>query len=145
MFFDGHVYCFPDVRTVMGFPSPEAQRVHVQKSMANHHVQPWRRRDHAPGSTSTLMDASKWPQDDALADVNFRPTSHGRFEWTMDGEDYVKQYFPPSIVDMAYGPQALIAEMEYANVDGALLHRNPYLGLGNDFIADCVRQYPGRI
>jgi hypothetical protein len=91
------------------------------------------------------MDATKWPSDDALNDVNFRPTSHGRYEWTVDGEYYVKQYFPPSIADMSYSAESLIAEMDYANVTGTLLHRNPYLGIGNDFIADCVRQYPGRL
>ncbi len=143
--FDGHAYCFPDVRGLMGFASPEAKHIHVQKSMANHHVQPWRGRDHAPGSTSTLMDDAKWPGDDALRDVHVRPTTHGRYEWTVEGEDYVKQYFPPSIADMAYPPESLIAEMDYANVTGTLLHRNPYLGIGNDFIADCVEKFPGRI
>jgi predicted TIM-barrel fold metal-dependent hydrolase len=143
--FDGHAYCFPDVRGHMGFTSPEAKRIHVQKSMANHHIQPWKAKNHSPGSTSTLMDATKWPDDDALNDVNFRPTSHGRYEWTVNGDDYVKQYFPPSVVDMAYPAENLIAEMDYANVTGTLLHRNPYLGIGNDFIADCVAKYPGRI
>jgi len=143
--FDGHAYCFPDVRKLMGFPSIEQQQIHVQKAIANHHVQPWRISDHAPGSTSTLMDATKWPSDGALNDVNFRPTSHGRYEWTVDDEDYVKQYFPPSIVDMSYSADNLIAEMDYANVTGTILHRNPYLGLGNDFIADCVQQYPERL
>jgi hypothetical protein len=143
--FDGHAYCFPDVRGLMGFPTPEVKHIHVQKSMANHHVQPWLIRDHSPGSTSTLMDDSRWPDDDAIRDVNFRPTTHGRYEWTVDGEDYVKQYFPPSITDMGYPPENLIAEMDYANVTGTLLHRNPYLGIGNDFIADCVQKFPDRI
>jgi hypothetical protein len=30
--FDGHAYCFPDVRKLMGFPSLEEQQIHVQKS-----------------------------------------------------------------------------------------------------------------
>ena len=145
MLFDGHAYCFPDVRGVMGFSSPEAQHVHVQKALSNHHVQPWRERDHRPGSTRTLMDQSRWPDDDCVLDLNFGPTSHGRYEWTVDGERYVKQYFPPSIADMSYPPANLIAEMDYTQVSGALLHRNPYVGLGNDFIANCVRQYPGRL
>ena len=71
--------------------------------------------------------------------------SHGRFEWTVDGEDYVKQYLPPSIVDMSYPPERLVAEMDYAGVDMALLHRIPYLGIGNDFIADCVQRFPDRL
>ena len=145
MIFDGHAYCFPDVRGDLGFPSAQAQRIHLQKAIANHHVQPWRAVDHAPGSTAPLLDLDKWPADETARDANFRPTRNGRFEWTIDGVDYVKQYFPPSITDMAYPAQNLIAEMDYANVSGALLHRNPYVGIGNGFIADCVRQYPGRL
>ena len=145
MIFDGHAYCFPDVRGDLGFSSPEAQRIHVQKGMASHHIQPWRVSDRSLGRTSDLLDAEKWPDDAAALDVNFRPTKHGRYEWTIDGVDYVKQYFPPAITDMAYPADKLIAEMDYANVSGALLHRNPYLGMGNSFILDCVRQYPDRL
>ena len=35
--------------------------------------------------------------------------------------------------------------MDYAEVDWALLHRTPYLGIGNDLVADTVRAYPDRI
>ena len=35
--------------------------------------------------------------------------------------------------------------MDYAGVSRALLHRTPYLGIGNDFIADCVARYPDRL
>ena len=35
--------------------------------------------------------------------------------------------------------------MDYAGVDWALLHRTPYLGIGNDFIADSARRFPDRI
>ncbi len=145
MIFDGHAYCFPDVRGDLGFKTPEAQRIHVQKSIANHQIQPWRARDHSPGSTAPLLDLEHWPSNESVVDANFRPTSHGRYEWTIDGEDYIKQYFPPSIADMSYPAQNLIAEMDYANVSGALLHRNPYLGIGNSFITDCVRQFPERL
>jgi predicted TIM-barrel fold metal-dependent hydrolase len=145
MIFDGHAYCFPDVRGDLEFPSADAQRIHVQKAMANHHVQPWRTSDRTTGSTTPLLNLEMWPEDDAAQAVNFRPTRNGRYEWTIDGEDYVKQYFPPSITDMAYPAQNLIAEMDYANVSEALLHRNPYLGIGNSFIADCVRRYPERL
>lgn len=145
MIFDGHAYCFPDVRELMGFPTLEDQRKHIQKSLANHHVPPWRATDRARGSSGMLIDDARWPDDDALSDVDFRPTSHGRFQWTVGGEDWVTQSFPPSLVGMASPPENLIAEMDYANIEGALLHRNPYLGLGNDFIADCVRQYPNRL
>ena len=46
---------------------------------------------------------------------------------------------------MSYPADRLVAEMDYANVDMALLHRTPYLGMGNEFLAECVRQYPDRL
>ena len=73
------------------------------------------------------------------------PRSFGRFEWTVDGEDYFKQYMPPSVVDMEFTADDLIAEMDYAEVDWALLHRTPYLGIGNDLVADAARAYPDHI
>ena len=60
-------------------------------------------------------------------------------------EDYVKQALPPWIVDFAYPAESLVAEMDYAGVDRALLHRTPYMGLSNEYIAACVRRYPQRI
>ena len=63
----------------------------------------------------------------------------------MDGEDYSKQYLPPSIADMSYPAESLVAEMDYAGVDMALLHRTPYLGIGNVFIASCVEKFPDRL
>ena len=35
--------------------------------------------------------------------------------------------------------------MDYAGIDQALLHRTPYLGIGNDFVAECARRFPDRI
>ena len=52
---------------------------------------------------------------------------------------------PTSSVGMSYPPESLIAEMDFAGVDRALLHRQLYMGLSNDFIADCVRCYPDRL
>ena len=98
-----------------------------------------------PADSTGLIDMTSRTSLDALKDADFRAEGHGRFRWTVDGEDYVKQYFPPAITDMAYPADRLVAEMDYAGVDKALLHRTPYLGIGNEFIADCVRSYPGRL
>ena len=37
------------------------------------------------------------------------------------------------------------AEMDYAGVDKALLHRIPYLSIGNELIGDFVRRFPDRL
>ena len=145
MIFDGHAYCFPSLRDNVGFDSPQTFIRHLQHAMATHHQPVWRARDRTPADASALVDQSRWHSLGALKDSDFRVASHGRFEWTADGETYVKQYFPPSVTDMAYPADRLVAEMDYAGVDKALLHRTPYLGVGNDFIADCVRRFPDRL
>ena len=146
MIFDGHAYCFPSLRDNVGFDSSQTFIRHLQHAMATHHQPVWRARDRTPADASALIDQSRWHYSlDALKDSDFRVAAHGRFEWTADGETYVKQYFPPSVTDMAYPADRLVAEMDYAGVDKALLHRTPYLGVGNDFIADCVRRFPDRL
>ena len=145
MIYDGHAYCFPDQRGDGGFADADQFRRHIQLSIG-HHLQPvWRSRDRAPADNSGLVDVSKPWGFDQLKDANFRPAGYGRFEWTVDGEDYVKQYMPPSVVEMDYTAEMLAAEMDYAGVDRALLHRAPLLGIGDDFTADCVRKFPDRL
>ena len=40
---------------------------------------------------------------------------------------------------------SLVAEMDYAGIDRVLLHRTPYMGLDDGYIADCCQRHPGRI
>ena len=146
MIYDGHAYCFPDLRGNGGFADRDEFQRHVQLAVAGmgHSREPWRKRDRAPADTSALADMSRGWSFDALEDANLT-ASRGRFEWTGGGETYVKQLMPPSIADMDYDADSLIAEMDYAGVDMAMLHRTAYLGIGNDFVANCVRQYPDRL
>ena len=145
MIFDGHAYCFPPLMGAGGFSSPETLRRHLQQAMATHHQSVWRARDRAAADESGLIDSADSSSLDSLKEAGFRVAKHGRFEWTVDGEDYVKQYLPPSVADMSYPAESLVAEMDYAGVDKALLHRTPYLGVGNEFITDCVRRFPDRL
>ena len=145
MIYDGHAYCFPELAKDGGFADPEQFKRHLQLAMARHFQPVWRKRDRAPGDSSGLVDPNIPWSFDGLREAQFRPAGHGRFEWRVGEEDYVKQYFPPSVVDMSYSAANLVAEMDYAGVDMALLHRTPYLGIGNDFIVDCVRRFPDRL
>ena len=146
MIYDSHAYCFPDLRGNGGFADRDEFQRHVQLAVAGmgHSREPWRKRDRAPADTSALADLSRGWSFDALEGANLT-ASRGRFEWTGGGETYVKQLMPPSIADMDYDADSLIAEMDYAGVDMAMLHRTAYLGIGNDFVANCVRQYPDRL
>ena len=145
MIFDGHSYCFPSLSGSGGFSTPEELRRHLQQAIATHYQPVWRAGDRASGDNTGLIDLDRWPRLDSLKEARFRAAGGGRFEWTVNGEDYVKQYLPPSVNDMSYGPERLVAEMVYAGVDRALLHRTPYLGIGNAFIAECVSQFPERL
>ncbi len=146
MIYDGHAYCFPPPRQHGGFEDPQEFRRHLQLFMALARQQPcWRKADRAAADVSGLVDLSQGWSFAALKEAGFRTGPHGLVQWTVAGEDYVKQALPPWIVDFAYPAESLVAEMDYAGVDWALLHRTPYMGLANEFIADCVRRFPRRI
>ena len=145
MVYDGHAYCFPDLRGDGGFGDAGQFRRHLQLGIASHFQRTWRKRDRAGADGGGLVDPSRPPGFAGLMEAGFRPAGHGRFEWTFEGEEYVKQYMPPSVVNMSYPPEDLVAEMDYAGVDRALLHRTPYLGIGNDFVAECVGRFPDRL
>ena len=147
MIYDGHAYCVPDLNGDGGFADPTEFRRHVRLAGAGMgHTRPlWRARDREPVDTSAMADLSKGWTFDSLKEADFRLPGFGRVEWSADGEDYVKQLMPPSVADMSYSAEQLVAEMDYAGVDMAMLHRTVYLGIGNDFIAAAVGRYPGRL
>jgi predicted TIM-barrel fold metal-dependent hydrolase len=145
MIVDSHVYCFEPVDRPAGFASSEEHLRWVQASHAVHHQPAWRVRDRAPADSRVLAPAGRTDLS-CLPDVSFR-VDHacGRVVWTIDGEAYTKQFFPPNLRDLEFTPHGLIAEMDYAGVDMALLHTNPMLGRDSAYLADCVRLYPQRL
>ena len=146
MIYDGHAYCAEDPALGGGFDDPGEYRRFLQLFMASARQQPvWRKRDRAPGDSAGLVDPARPWDFAALREAGFRPAAHGRVEWEVDGETYVKQALPPWVDHLTFTVDNLVAEMDYAGVDMALLHRTPYMSKSNEFIADCVRQYPDRI
>lgn len=145
MIVDSHAYCFEPVDQPAGFASSEEHLRWVQAAHAWHHQPAWRIRDRAPASSRALdpegrCDLPRLPQ------VKFRVDhARGRVVWTIDGEDYTKQFFPPDLRHLEFTPHSLVAEMDYAGVDLALLHTNPMLGRDSAFLAECVRLYPERL
>jgi predicted TIM-barrel fold metal-dependent hydrolase len=144
MIIDGHAYCFPPLGEANGFATREEHLRYLQREMADHHQPAWRLRDRAPGSNRMLAD----PREDTLTgltQVNFRSGGYGRFVWTVDGEDYAKQYLPPYLTHLSHSPEMLVAQMDYVGIDRAVLHATPIMGLLNPFVADCVSRYPDRL
>lgn len=145
MIIDSHVYCFPPLDSPAGHPSSAAHLRWLQAAHAAHHQPAYRLPDRQPASSQPLSPAGYDPLGD-LPDRQFRlDRAGGRVLWTVDGSDYTKQFLPPNLPDMAYSAGNLIAEMDYAGVDAALLHTDPMLGRDAAFLAYCISQFPDRL
>lgn len=144
MIIDAHTYCFQPGNSPAGFARVEDRLMWIQSEHGAHHQPAWRIRDRKLATSTGLgpVNASAWS---ALPDVNFRIDSEaGRVVWTIDGEDYTKQFYPPNLRNLEFTPHSLIAEMDYAGVDMALLHTNPMLGRDCAYLSACVQAYPDR-
>ena len=145
MIFDSHVYTFPDLKSDGGYSDKKTFRKHLQLGIASHFQPAWSKKNRTIGDDAALINLSNPWSFDGLKECDFKPTEFGRFEWVDNGESFVKQYLPPSVENMAYSAEHLIAEMDYASVDMALIHRHPYLGISNQFISNCVKKFPSRL
>jgi predicted TIM-barrel fold metal-dependent hydrolase len=144
MIVDGHAYCFPPLGDANGFPTPREHLRYLQREMADHHQPAWRLSDRVREGDDSLAD----PADRTLAglrEVDFRVGGHGRFVWTARGATYAKQYLPPCLADLAHPPDMLVAQMDYAGIDRAVLHTDHVMGRLNDYLAGCVRRHPRRL
>jgi predicted TIM-barrel fold metal-dependent hydrolase len=146
MIVDSHVYCFVSPDEPAGHRDAAAHLREVQVFHALHHQPAWRTRDRTPSDAGRLLDPASGEPLRAATGVDFRvDRTHNRMTWTLDGDDHTKQIYPPNLHDVAFGPGNCIAEMDYADVDAALMHVDRALGLDVAFLADCVRRYPGRL
>lgn len=146
MIIDSHVYCFVSPDEPAGHESAEAHLREVQVFHALHHQPAWRTRDHGPSEAGRLLDPTPGEPLRPASRAAFRVDRvHNRLTWTLDGEDHTKQIYPPNLHRVAFGPGSCIAEMDYAEVDAALMHVDRALGLDVSYLADCVRRYPGRL
>ena len=72
------------------------------------------------------------------------PEAFGRVEWEQDGVGFYRQYQSPLLHDMASPPDLVVAMMDAAGVDVAVLQNDRNYGRLNDEIAEAVRRFPGR-
>ena len=79
-----------------------------------------------------------------LPDINFKIGKFGRFEWTEDGIDYYRQVMPPSLQDQTASPEFMLAQMEHADVDVAVLQNAKVYGKLNEYFAEVSSKYPTR-
>lgn len=80
-----------------------------------------------------------------LKDVNMRVGKFGRIEWTHDGVDYYRQWQPPNLQEMVAPADYMLAQMDYAGVDKAVLSRGRAYGMINEWLTDVCRAHPDRL
>lgn len=145
MIVDSHAYCFEAADSARGYASAEEHLQWVQMGQARHHQPAFRIRDRALGP-SDVLEPEGTAELSRLPDVRFRVDKDtGRVLWDHEGDTYTKHFYPPNLRDLEFTPNSLIGEADYAGIDVALLHTNHMLGRSNEYQAECVQAYPGRI
>jgi predicted TIM-barrel fold metal-dependent hydrolase len=141
---DSHAYCFTAPDTPAGHASAQDHLDLWQRQYALHHQPAFRVRNRAPADSRLLLDPT--PNDPGRLARNraFRVDRvHRRLVWTVDGEDCTKQQLPPNVIEFSAGD--LLAEMDHAGVDCALLHADATLTRDTAFLAACVAAAPDRL
>jgi predicted TIM-barrel fold metal-dependent hydrolase len=131
------------MRGASGYPSPDEHLAVLQYALAFSGHPARRVTDGALVPPSSLWDwARGWPE--GRIDVGFRIGEFGRVEWVQHGVGFYRQYQSPLLHDMAASPDLLVAMMDAAGVDVAVLQNDRNYGRLNDELADAVRRFPGR-
>ncbi len=140
MIVDGHAYSFPPLDSAGGYSDPAVKMRAVQRELGGHHQPVWRVPDRAAADNDTLVDQ----ETGEFRDVEWG-RDLGRLAWTYEGETYTKQYVPPMMHNLEFPPETLIAEMDYAGVDVAVLHNAPHLGRLNRYLGEACQRFPDRL
>ena len=116
---------------------------YLQHMVMSHH-QPVRRiSDNAVHREQTLFDGSDYSLQ-GLNDVDYRSGGLGKFAWTASGVDYSLQYLPPTLTSLHAPPELMVAQMDYAGVDKAVLQTGHAYGRLNGYLSAAVEKFPDR-
>lgn len=142
MIIDGHAHAFPSLHDHAGYDTPEehmkAAQVHVVAPS-----QPVIETATGRVVTEQTLSDGKGMGWSNMIDVNFRYGPFGKMEWTRDGKDYHLQMFAPNFPE-SLAPEKMLALMDYAGVEKAMLHNAHMYGMLNDYYGEVVAKYPHR-
>ncbi|MBO6728038.1 MAG: amidohydrolase family protein [Rhizobiaceae bacterium] len=141
---DCHAHIFPPAAGAAGFPDAATHLLHQQRAMHMHGNQPYRRRSDNSVVTERPLWCPSDPSPSGRRNVEFRVGTHGRYEWTVDGEDQYVQFLAPWMDNLEMSAETLLAYMNYAGVETAILQNEHIYGnLAAEF-ADAAAAHPGR-
>jgi predicted TIM-barrel fold metal-dependent hydrolase len=141
MIIDCHAHVFQRWAGACGHPSSEIHRRYMQKVQTRTAARVFRSSDGKEVSGAVLFREgdNSWT---GLEDVAFRVGNYGRLDFTIDGEDYHSQYMPVGMQEIVAPPELMLAQMQYARVDHAVLQTGWGYGAMNDYNAFAQNQYP---
>ena len=133
MIIDAHAHVFPHHGGASGYKDVKTHLMDQQSLIEK----VWGRL-----VSSTLDEKYKpYPGED----VNFRVGNYGRYYWAKHGKECWIQRFPAMMVEMEWPPEQMIAFMDAAGVDKAVL-QSGYMEINycREYFADCVKRWPDR-
>jgi len=144
MIIDGHAHAFPYVGGKGMYKSVEEHLRHLQLNMTLHPQGGRRFRDNVVVKEPPTLWDGKTPGLGGLLEVGFQVGRFGRFEWEKDGERYYIQFFPPTLDDMIATPERMLAQMQYAGVDKAVLQFAKLYGITYEYMGDLMKRWPDK-
>ncbi len=145
MIVDSHLHMFPPMGGAAGHRSRREHMRFVQREIATHHLPVRRATDAAVADIGqSLLDGRGYAVDN-LTEVAFRGGEFGRLTWRHGGEEYYKQYLPPHMTDLSAPAEQMVAQMDHAGIEKAVLHNGHTYGRLNPFLSDAVRKFPDRL
>jgi predicted TIM-barrel fold metal-dependent hydrolase len=142
MIVDGHGHIFENWAGSNGHESHTVHLKYLQKSMLRPSARVLRARDGARVDMSQFFPLGDNTWQSLRGDVEFRPGSYGRAEFTIDGEEYWIQYLPVNMKDLEAPPELMIAHMKLAGVDHMVLQASLSYGIVTDINASAQARYP---
>jgi predicted TIM-barrel fold metal-dependent hydrolase len=143
MIIDNHAHIFPYLGGKSEYESVDVQLLYAQKLISDH-FEPIRKvADYSAVEENNLWDNDK-PGPSGKRNVSFRAGRFGRYEWTVDGNDYCKQYMPVSLQDMVASPEFLLAQMDFVGIDKAVLQRAHIYGKLEKYYQRAIKQFPDK-
>ena len=139
MIIDGHAHAFPRIGSAP--PALAEQQLRFLQHHVQYHAQGFRRAD-----DDTRLPASPIaPDGDGIRDMPDAEIDigrHGRLEFRVDGQRYYLPWYPPSLDELEATPEALIAQMDYAGVDRAVIQHDHLYGRLDDYLRAVCGRFP---
>lgn len=130
MIIDCHMHILPFLGGASGWGSKKAHLDYLQRFM------------YGAAHPEETIKHGYWTKD--FPDIKFQVGANGRMEWTESGQNFYRQFMPPSLQKQISPPEFILAQMDHAGVDMSVLQNCNLYGKLNSYFAEAVTKYPDR-